>query len=122
MAMRTPVHSLVQQLAISLSVATETIPIQVSDGRSSVFDEAYADFVRSAPQHFGAINPSFAGDVQFNDVDHWRSRHKSKPGAGVRNIVYDAFNRGTRFAKIREPMQITFHDPATRWANCRFNV
>jgi hypothetical protein len=59
------------------------------------------------------MNPSFDGDVQFNGVDYWRSREKFKPGAGIRNIVYDAFNRGTRFTKIRKPMQVTFHDPAT---------
>jgi hypothetical protein len=28
--------------------------------------------------------------------------------------VYDAFNRTTRFTKIRKPMQIAFHDRATR--------
>jgi hypothetical protein len=99
--------------AISVSSASETISVQVSDRRGSVFDEAYTDFVSGTPQHFGAMNPSFDGDVQFKSVDYWRSRKKFEPGAGIRNIVYDAFNRGTRFTKIREPMQITFHDPTT---------
>ena len=70
--MLTPVHSLVQELTISLSFANDTILIEVSDRRGSVFDEAYTEFVSSAPQHFRAINPSFAGDVQFNGVDYWR--------------------------------------------------
>jgi hypothetical protein len=116
-AMLTPVHSLVQE-SISLFFAKGTIFIEVSFRRDSIFDEVYTDFVSSAPQHFGAMNPSFARDVQFNGVDYWRSREKFNPGAGIRNIVYDAFNRTTRFTKIRKPMQIAFHDRATRWANC----
>ena len=99
--------------AISVSSASETISVQVSDRRGSVFDEAYTDLVSGTPQHFGAMNPSFDGDVQFKSVDYWRSRKKFKPGAGSRNFVYDAINRGTHFTKIREPMQITFHHPTT---------
>ena len=113
--MRTPAHSLVQELIISLSlqIANDTIPVQVSDRRGRAFYEVYADFVSGAPKYVSAINPSFDGDVQFNSVDRWRGTEKFEPGAGVRNIVYDAFNRGTRFTKIREPMQITSRDPTT---------
>ena len=64
--MRTPVHSLVQELTISLSFASDVIAIQVSYRRGSIFGEAYTHFVSSAPQHFGAMNPPFARDVQFN--------------------------------------------------------
>jgi len=74
--MRTPVHSLVHELTISLSFASDAIAIQVSYRRGSIFGEAYTRFVSRAPQHFGAINPSFAGHVQFNGVDCWRSREK----------------------------------------------
>lgn len=71
---RTSVRSLVQELTISWSFANDTVPIEVTDRRGSVFDEAYADLVSSPPQHFGAMNSSFARDVQFNGVDYWRSR------------------------------------------------
>ena len=113
--MRTPVHSLVQELIISLSsqIANDTIPVQVSDRRGRAFYEVYADFVSGAPKYVSAINPSFDGDVQFNSVDRWRGTEKFEPGAGVRNIVYYALNCGTRSTEVDEPTQITFHDPAT---------
>jgi hypothetical protein len=78
-ARRTPAHSLVQELTISLSFASDSFPVQVSCRRGSIFDEAYTHFVSSAPQRFGAINPSFAKDVKFNGVDRWRSREKFSP-------------------------------------------
>jgi hypothetical protein len=52
-AMRTPVHSLFQELTISLFSrllsSNDTIPVEVSDKRGGVFDEAYTDLISSPP-------------------------------------------------------------------------